>query len=331
MNSIAQQARILYILKILKTYSSEEHSISQTEILKHLSDVGINCDRKTVARNIDALIDFGYDIIKISGGGCYINDDMFDDSELTFLIDCIYSSPALSQRQAETIIEKLTKDINFEKKKKFKNIYKAKEMNRTINNQVFYNIDKINRAIQDKKQIAFYYNIYSKDKILMPRKSDKYIINPYYTINSKGKYFLVCNKDNYDNVSNYRIDYMTYIDILETPIKDINLIKDGSQIINPTKYINEHVYMFSGDSKKFVLKLSNEKVMSDIIDWFGQNVNIIENEEGLFAKLKTNENAIIYWVMQYGEDIELIEPHETREKIKIMIKNILRKYDKENN
>ena len=90
MNSIAQQARILYILKILKTYSSEEHSISQTEILKHLSDVGINCDRKTVARNIDALIDFGYDIIKISGGGCYINDDMFDDSELTFLIDCIY-------------------------------------------------------------------------------------------------------------------------------------------------------------------------------------------------------------------------------------------------
>ena len=69
--------------------------------------------------------------------------------------------------------------------------------------------------------------------------------------------------------------------------------------------------------------------MSDIIDWFGQNVNIIENEEGLFAKLTTNENAIIYWIMQYGEDVELIEPYEMREKIKIILTNILQKYDKE--
>ena len=329
MDSIAQQARILYILKILKMYSSEEHSISQTEILKHLSAVGINCDRKTVARNIDALIKFGYDIIKISGGGCYINDEKFDDSELTFLIDCIYSSPALSQKQAEAIIEKLTKDIDFEKKKKFKNIYKATEMNRTINNQLFYNIDKINRAIQNNKQISFYYNIYSKDKKLKPRKEGKYIINPYFTINSRGKYFLVCNKDNYDNISNYRIDYITYIDILTTPRKEINLIKDGMQIINPTKYVNEHIYMFSGNSKKFVLKLSNEKVVSDIIDWFGRNVTIVENKEGLFAKLTTNENAIIYWIMQYGEDVELIEPYEMREKIKIILTNILQKYDKE--
>ena len=87
--------------------------------------------------------------------------------------------------------------------------------------------------------------------------------------------------------------------------------------------------MFSGNSKKFVLKLSNEKVVSDIIDWFGRNVTIVENKEGLFAKLTTNENAIIYWIMQYGEDVELIEPYEMREKIKIILTNILQKYDKE--
>lgn len=34
--------------------------------------MGIPCDRKTVGRNIDYLIDFGYTIKKVKGGGCYL-------------------------------------------------------------------------------------------------------------------------------------------------------------------------------------------------------------------------------------------------------------------
>lgn len=322
-----QKIKALYVLKILKECSDDKHPITQGEICEKLKKYGIVCDRKTVSRCIDGLIDFGYDIVRILGGGCYYIDDTFDDSEIAFLVDCVYSSPAISQKQAESIITRLTANISNENKKKFKNIFKASEMIRTENRQVFYNIDKINEAILTNKQIAFNYNTYSKDKKLRPRKQEKYIINPYFTINSKGKYFLVCNKDNYDNISNYRIDYMTYIDILDTPRKDISLVKDGSQVFSPTKYANEHIYMFAGESKNFILRLYNERVVGDIVDWFGKSVKIFEQDGNTLAEVKTNENAMIYWALQYGEDVEIIEPLETREKIKNILKDMVKKYE----
>ena len=178
MGKIEAQARILYILKILKEYSNEEHHLSQTDIINYLKGYGIECDRKTVSRNIDALINFGFDIVKIIGGGCYIIDNTFDISELTFLIDYVYSSPAISQKQAESLIERLTENISINDKKKYQNIFKSGVLTRTDNRQIFWTIDRINEAIKNNKQISFNYNLYGKEKTLKPRKSDKYIINP---------------------------------------------------------------------------------------------------------------------------------------------------------
>ena len=93
-----QKIKALYVLKILKECSDDKHPITQGEICEKLKKYGIVCDRKTVSRCIDGLIDFGYDIVRIIGGGCYYIDDTFDDSEIAFLVDCVYSSPAISQK-----------------------------------------------------------------------------------------------------------------------------------------------------------------------------------------------------------------------------------------
>ena len=49
---IAKKAIILYVLNIIKRYSSEENPISQTAICLYLNDIGVPCDRKTVGRNV---------------------------------------------------------------------------------------------------------------------------------------------------------------------------------------------------------------------------------------------------------------------------------------
>ena len=54
---------ILLILKILETESDEQHPISQSEIARIISGQ-YPCDRKTVGRNIRALITVGYPIQK---------------------------------------------------------------------------------------------------------------------------------------------------------------------------------------------------------------------------------------------------------------------------
>lgn len=69
---IAKKTIILYVLKMLQEGSSKEKPITQTNMAKVLNSMGITCDRKTVGRNIDYLIDFGYKIVKLPKGGCYL-------------------------------------------------------------------------------------------------------------------------------------------------------------------------------------------------------------------------------------------------------------------
>lgn len=74
--NIAKKAIILYVLKMLQESSSKEHPITQTNMAKVLNSMGIPCDRRTIGRNIDYLIDFGYNIKKIKGGGCYFEKNV---------------------------------------------------------------------------------------------------------------------------------------------------------------------------------------------------------------------------------------------------------------
>ena len=70
---IANKAIILYVLNVLKAYSSKEFPVSQSAICNYLNDIHVPCDRKTIGRNIVYLQTYGYPIIKISGKGFYLD------------------------------------------------------------------------------------------------------------------------------------------------------------------------------------------------------------------------------------------------------------------
>lgn len=70
-----QKSDLLYVLNIIKRYSSEENPISQTAICLYLNDIGVPCDRKTVGRNVAYLREFGYPIKKIAGKGYFLDKE----------------------------------------------------------------------------------------------------------------------------------------------------------------------------------------------------------------------------------------------------------------
>jgi hypothetical protein len=73
--SIAKKTIIIYILNVLKRYSSKEYPISQSAICTYLNDIDIPCERKTVGRNIGYLIEFGYPIRKVFGKGYWLDKE----------------------------------------------------------------------------------------------------------------------------------------------------------------------------------------------------------------------------------------------------------------
>ena len=72
----------------------------------------------------------------------------------------------------------------------------------------------------------------------------------------------------------------------------------------------------------------DEYSVSIILDWFGSSARIYNQNGEIFADIKTNEKAIVYWCLQYGEHVELISPRPIREKIKIAIDNMAKRYNK---
>ena len=69
--NIAKKTIILYVLDMLEKGSSKEKPITMTNMAKVLNSMNIPCDRRTIGRNVNYLIEYGKPIVKIKGGGCY--------------------------------------------------------------------------------------------------------------------------------------------------------------------------------------------------------------------------------------------------------------------
>ena len=70
-----KKATIIYVLKMLTEGSDEKHPISQITMTKTLEMLGLKCNRKTIASDIDCLIECGYNIVKVAGKGFYLKKD----------------------------------------------------------------------------------------------------------------------------------------------------------------------------------------------------------------------------------------------------------------
>ena len=83
---IAKKTIILYVLNVIKLYSSKEYPVSQTAICNYLNDIHIICDRKTIGRNITYLQEFGYPIRKVDGKGYYLDQNAMKQTNKKLIV-----------------------------------------------------------------------------------------------------------------------------------------------------------------------------------------------------------------------------------------------------
>jgi predicted DNA-binding transcriptional regulator YafY len=143
---------------------------------------------------------------------------------------------------------------------------------------------------------------------------------------NNGRYYLIANYEKYDNISHYRIDHITGISMRSEPARKKSDIKEFANGFNLPRHMAEHVYMYSGES--ITVKLAADVSMMDqLVDWFGRNFSVDVEENGrMTVTLKCNEEAMLYWALQYGEHVEIKEPKRLRERMKEVVGKISDKY-----
>ncbi len=334
---------IINILEILKKYTDEEHRLSQKEIVELLKrEYNMKADRKAVKRNLMSLIDFGYPIsysefVRINKAGeeesiftDWYMEHEFNDVELRLLIDSLLFSKHIPHSQCRELIKKLEGLSNVYFHAKIKHI-RALPEERHSNKQLFYTIDVLDEAISKGCQVMFEYNSYDVDNKMHPRKrSDgtvrQYIVNPYQLAATNGRYYLICNYDKYDEVSNYRVDRISNIKLLDTPIKPIEQVSGLQHGLNLSEHLAEHMYMFTGRSIPVKFRASRS-IINDIIDWFGTDVRFSDvTDRHMTVDVKVSETDMLKWALQYAEHAEILEPIHLREQVIAALENAMYMY-----
>jgi predicted DNA-binding transcriptional regulator YafY len=339
---------IVNILDILKRYTDEDHRLSQKEIQDILArEYDMKLDRKAVKRNLMNLIEFGYDInysesvrvFKDKDGGEQENvilsdfylEREFTDSELRLLIDSVLFSNHIPYKQDRELVEKLSSLSNIYFKSRVKHIARMPE-DKTDNKQLFYNVELLDEAISKGHKVRFHYLEYRSDKKLHKRqdkdgKVREYIISPYQLVAKEGKYYLICNYDKYEDVSNYRVDRMTDMEILPERVKPFNtLIGSDGRPLDLKEYMEKHIYMFSGETIHAVFR-ADISMISDIIDLFGKDVKFSdESENEITVTAEVNELSMEHFAKAYFPYIEIIKPVALREKMIYNLSAGLEKY-----
>ena len=355
---------ILYILDILQKYTDEEHRLSQKEIQDILKkEYEMPVERKAVKRNLLNLMEYGSNIEyrevprkEIFRKKDSVSDEdnaefsdkessednllwtdfylkqKFTNEELRLLIDSLLFSKHIPYSQAKNLIAKLESLSNIYFKSRSQYIYPL-PMDRTDNKQVFYNINVLDEAIRKKRKVLFEYAEYRTDKKMhLKRREDgsirEYIVTPYHMAAQEGKYYLICNYDKYDDISNYRVDRIRNIQILEEKGKPFETLKwSGHQPMNLNEYMKEHVYMYSSENA-FVKFRIIKAMISDVIDLFGKDVKFSEETDThVSVSVHVNERAAEQFAKNYAPDVVILQPKRLRDKLRDNLKKSWEAYE----
>ena len=338
---------ILYILTILRKYSDRNHPMTQQQIAEKLQeDYDIQVHRATIKRNLDDLIAADYGIRSKEVARSYkdratgmeedntINTNFyyeheFSEAELHMLIDGLLFSRSVPYKERKALIDKLSElcSSHFSKR-----IQKVHSMNSDSpqNEKLFIHIEKLEAAIQDGRQIEISYGYYGTDlKLHESLNPDgtvkKQLLNPYQLVASDGRYYLICNKDNYDNVANYRIDRIMSVKILKTPVKPKNQVTGLENGLKLQEYVYQHVNMFAGEPEMVEFEIPKKNV-SLVIDFFGKHASFFDKGDGTVScHIKTSREAMKHWAAQFATMVKVISPEslveEIREEIRAAAEN----------
>ena len=313
----------LLVLDILRENSDENHILSVKDIQALLeARYGLVLERRAIYSNLEILAQQGYEIsdFKDNGKGYYLVSRQFDKGEVLLLCNAIHASHFISQKQSKKLIDALLATQSKYDQKEFTDKVYMPNPQKTENKQLMFNVEIVSEAIRERRMLQFTYLKYGKDKKLVARRPEPYLVEPRYIVYADSKAYMIITSPHHDGFAHYRLDKVADAIVLNEKSK--KLPKD----MDAYEYARNKLFMYSGEMETVTLRC-DEKVVDQMIDIFGTEMNIAFGDDGFFTiNVKTSETGALYLAQQFMEYIEILNPVELREKFKANLKKAVRKY-----
>ncbi len=319
-----QKLKILYIYDYLLKNSHEKNPVRAVELISMLEKQGISCDRKTVYSDIAALQDYGLDIVTLPGrnGGYYIASRIFELPELKLLIDAVQSSRYLTEKKSRELIGKLCAQCN-EEDARFvrRNVYISGRV-KSMNESIYYNVDAIQEAISENKQITFRYFDWDI-KGQRAYREKPYIASPYGLSQDNENCYLLAYSERH-GVTSYRVDRMANISLL--PEKRLSCPELADT--NLQQHANRMFQMFAGETVDVKMRF-HRTLLNVVIDRFGKETMLIPDgdEHFVFTVKVAVSPMFLSWVIGFGNMAKILYPQSVAEECIALCKETVSQYE----
>ena len=321
--SYDQKLKLLYIRDYLQQYSHVDHPVNATELIEMLQDHDIKCERKTIYSDIKALQEYGMDIVSLQGaeGGYYVASRNFELPELKLLIDAVQSSRYLTEQKSRELISKLCQECSVHDAQLMRRTIKVTGRVKSMNESIYHNIDFIQEAIAQDKQISFRY--FSWDIDGQRKYRDKtYLASPYGICQDNDNCYLVSWTGDH-GITHYRVDRMSHLRIGEDP--RIPCPELTGNAFN--EYANRTFQMYAGETVNVKLRF-HQSLINVVIDRFGRDTMLIPDGEDWFSFTVPVAISPMFlsWVIGFGEKAKILRPESAVEACRALCRQALSNY-----
>ena len=316
-------------MKMLLEKTDEENTMTINDMIAELERYGITAERKSIYDDIEALRHYGIDITtrKSKTTDYFVASRVFELPELKLLVDAVQCSKFVTYKKSNELIKKIESLASSRQAMSLhRQVYVANRV-KAINENIYYNVDRLHVAIAENKQVSFKYFDYDIKKEKRYRKNGElYLVSPYALSWNDENYYLITFSEKYNDFTHYRVDRMSNIEIVDQPRA---MLPDNEQF-NVAEYSKKVFNMFGGEEETVKLKFDNSLV-NDVIDSFGKDVTLDKVDENSFS-VRINvaiSSTFFAWLAQFGNKVKILSPDIVIDKYKHCIQEILEQYNLE--
>lgn len=319
-----QKLKLPYLMKIMLEQTDEEHPITVPQIIEELAKYDISAERKSVYSDLEALTLFGLDIVSQRGKthGYFVASRDFELPELKLLVDSVQSSKFITHKKSMSLISKIEKLTSRGNARKLHRQVFVTNRVKTLNEQIYYNVDKIQEAIISGKQISFlYFDINPKKQKVYRKDGGLYRESPVSLTWDDENYYMITYKERYKSFTHFRVDKMDKIQICD---EDIIYPPNEFDLAAYTKTVFS---MFGGEETEVTVKFENN-LAGAVFDRFGTDIPIIQSDDEHFVcRIKVAVSPhFLSWIISFGNRAEIISPNEVVDQIKALLDSVRQNY-----
>lgn len=325
-----QKLKVLYLLKILKEETDESHLMNVTGIQDRLLSYGIRAERKALYDDMEQLRQFGYDVIYVKSrthGGYYLGSREFELPELKLLVDAVQASKFMTVRKSRELIGKLERFASREEARQLQRQVFVAGRIKTEQENIYYNVDAIHRALQEQVQITFLYMEWGLDGSLHPKNGGKlYRISPWALLWSDENYYMIGFDDAAGMIKHYRVDKMQRIGMC----LEKRLGEEAFSNFDLAAYANRTFGMYGGQATEVSMVFDNG-LAGVVMDRFGKDTRMRTVDEGHFkVRVQVAVSGQFFgWLAGLGSSVRLTGPQAVADAYREHLRKIMAGYEQD--